>query len=108
MSTRLLARAWPLRMPAAPKAVLLSCADEASDDGLLPWPSMAALRLRTGLTVHDVRSAFGWLEQSGLLRRTFNRDDGSDTPEWLHLLPSEPTQRTAKTVPCRRGRRVAR
>jgi hypothetical protein len=93
VSVALLSRAWCLKMPAAPKAVVLVCADEAGDDGMLPWPSMATLRLRTGLVAHEVRRAVRWLECAGMLRCIYV-GGAFTTPDRAQLLLSDqPTAR---------------
>lgn len=89
-----MAWAWKLKVPAGPKAVLLSFADEAGDEGMLPWPSMAALRVRTSLTAKDVRQSIAWLERAGLLRCTYAA--GADVPDLAHLVLNETSPRAAR------------
>lgn len=62
-----MAKVWDLRMPPAPKAVLLSLADEADDRGQC-WLSMVRLCHRTCFADSEVRDAIGWLEGAGVLR----------------------------------------
>jgi hypothetical protein len=67
MSTRLMADCWPLRMPPTPKAVLISLADQANDQGFC-WPKVETIALRTCLSERAVRNAIRWLEEAALLR----------------------------------------
>lgn len=67
MSAGVMAKAWELRMPPAPKAVLLSLADEADDHGQCLL-SVVRLCRRTGFAAGDVQEAIGWLEAAGVLR----------------------------------------
>lgn len=73
MSTRIMSLCWPLRMGAAAKAVLVSLADQANDDGVC-WPSQQSLCDRTCLGERAVRSALRWLEQAGLLSTDVRHD----------------------------------
>lgn len=73
MSTRIMSLCWPLRMGAAAKAVLVSLADQANDDGVC-WPSQQSLCERTCLGERAVRSALRWLEQAGLLSTDVRHD----------------------------------
>lgn len=58
---------WPLQgMSPAQKAVLISLADNANDEGVC-WPSIAKIGVRTCLSERAVRNALRWLEESGLL-----------------------------------------
>jgi len=68
MSTRVMAACWPLQMPASAKAVLISLADQANDDGVC-WPSIGTVAQRTCLSERTVRSAIGWLQDGGFLAR---------------------------------------
>lgn len=77
MSTTVMAAVWPLAIPATAKAVLVSLADQANDDGAC-WPSVGTLCARTCLSERAVRNALRWLEGETLLetdRR--NKHDGS-------------------------------
>ena len=57
---------WPLQMPPTPKAVLISLADNANDQGYC-WPSIAKISERTCFSKRAVIDAIAWLEQSGIL-----------------------------------------
>jgi hypothetical protein len=67
MSTRIMADCWPLQLPPTPKAVLISLADQANDQGFC-WPSVATLCERTCFGERAVRNAIRWLEKVGLLK----------------------------------------
>jgi len=59
---------WPLQgMSPAQKAVLISLADNANDDGVC-WPSVATIGARTCLSERAVRNALRWLEEASLLQ----------------------------------------
>lgn len=66
MSTRIMSLCWPLQMPPTPKAVLVSLADQANDEGQC-WPSHATISERTCLSRRAVIDAVQWLEQAGAL-----------------------------------------
>lgn len=68
MSTRVMAYCWPLKMGAAAKAVLISLADQANDDGVC-WPSVGTIAERTCLDDRTIQRALAWLEQGGYLSR---------------------------------------
>lgn len=76
MSFAMLNAAWPLQMPAAAKAVLISLADRANDVGAC-HPSVADICRRTCLCERTVQNALAYLERAGALKRTFRR--GSST-----------------------------
>lgn len=67
---------WPLQMPATQKAVLISLADNASDDGHC-WPSIPTISERTCFSVRAVIDAIKALEEYGIV--TANRDNGRHT-----------------------------
>lgn len=67
MSTVIMSACWPLQgMTATQKAVLISLADNANDEGVC-WPSLARISERTCLSERAVRNALRWLEEVGLL-----------------------------------------
>lgn len=67
MSTIIMSSCWPLQnMSPAQKAVLISLADNANDEGVC-WPSIAKISERTCLSERAVRNALRWLEESGVL-----------------------------------------
>jgi hypothetical protein len=67
MSTLAMAICWPLKMPPPQKAVLISLADQANDQGFC-WPKVETIAIRTCLCERTVRNAIRWLEEAGLLR----------------------------------------
>jgi hypothetical protein len=62
-----MADCWPLQLPPTQKAVLISLADQANDQGFC-WPSVATLCERTCLAERTVRLAIRGLEGEGLLK----------------------------------------
>ena len=59
---------WPLQgMSPSQKAVLISLADQANDDGYC-WPSIKTIGIRTCLSDRAVQGAIKWLIAAGLLR----------------------------------------
>lgn len=68
MSTRVMAQVWPLQMAPTVKAVLVSLADQANDDGAC-WPSVGTVAERTCLTDRAVQKALAWLEAEGYVIR---------------------------------------
>ncbi len=66
MSTRIMSLVWPLQMSAAQKAVLVSLADQANDDGVC-WPSVTTLCERTCLSPRSVQRALACLIESGFV-----------------------------------------
>lgn len=67
MSTILMSACWPLQGMSAPqKAVLISLADNANDDGVC-WPSVAKIAMRTCLSERAVRNALRWLEEAKIV-----------------------------------------
>jgi hypothetical protein len=77
MSTIVMAACWPLQMSPTAKAVLVSLADQANDQGAC-WPAVATLCERTCLGERAVRNALRWLEGQALLETDKRRKrDGS-------------------------------
>lgn len=67
MSTIIMTQCWPLQgMNASQKAVLISLADNANDDGVC-WPSVAYIAVRTCLSERAVQNAIKFLQQVGIL-----------------------------------------
>lgn len=70
MSTIIMNYCWPLQgMTVTQKAVLISLADNANDEGVC-WPSIEKIAQRTCLSVRAVRNAIKWLEENQLLQKT--------------------------------------
>ena len=67
MSTIIMSLCWPLQGMSGPqKAVLISLADNANDEGVC-WPSVARISERTCLAERTVQAAIKWLAQVGIL-----------------------------------------
>lgn len=76
MSTRIMSDCWSLQMPPTAKAILISLADNANDDGYC-WPSIATISERTCFGKTAVIDAIKWLEDHGALRA--DRSNGRGT-----------------------------
>ncbi|MFK7699663.1 helix-turn-helix domain-containing protein [Pseudomonas caspiana] len=99
MSTIIMSQCWPLQGMSGPqKAVLISLADNANDEGVC-WPSVARIAERTCLGERTVQSAIKWLGTSGIL--SFRERMGRSTmytltpaayapPQELHPAPDAP------------------
>ena len=84
MSTIIMTACWPLQgMSPAQKAVLVSLADNANDDGVC-WPSVARIAERTCLSERAVRNALRWLEEAKAL--VANQRAGRST--WYVVSPN--------------------
>ncbi len=67
MSTVIMSACWPLQgMSATQKAVLISLADNANDEGVC-WPSVPKIAVRTCLSDRAVQAAIKWLCESNML-----------------------------------------
>jgi len=67
MSTLIMSQCWPLQgMSATQKAVLISLADNANDEGVC-WPSIATISMRTCLSERAVQNAIKWLVEHRIL-----------------------------------------
>ena len=67
MSTIIMSACWPLQDMSGPqKAVLISLADNANDEGYC-WPSVARISERTCLAERTVQAAIKWLCVAGIL-----------------------------------------
>lgn len=76
MSTIVMAGCWPLQMPPTPKAVLISLADQANDQGVC-WPAISTICERTCFGKTAVIDAIKWLEEHGLIAA--DRSNGRHT-----------------------------
>lgn len=96
-----MAAVWPLKMPPTAKAVLVSLADQANDQGV-SWPSIGTITARTCLDDRTVQRALNWLLENGYIERNERAGRStvyrvlivgaprhSDTPD----LPSPPSER---------------
>ncbi len=78
MSTIIMAACWPLQgMSPAQKAVLISLADQANDDGVC-WPSVKTLTERTCLSERAVRDALAWLQAAGAVFREYRHNTSTN------------------------------
>ncbi|WP_309546463.1 helix-turn-helix domain-containing protein [Pseudomonas aeruginosa] len=69
MSTIIMSACWPLQgLTPAQKAVLISLADNANDEGVC-WPSVAKIAERTCLSERAVQQAIKVLNECKALRR---------------------------------------
>lgn len=96
MSTRIMAKCWPLKLDGTPKSVLISLADQANDDGVC-WPSVGSISQRTGWNERTVRRAIADLEKCGVLAREIHPGRAAQyriTPDSLPDLTESPTPRT--------------
>lgn len=76
MSTSVMAAVWPLQMPPPAKAVLVSLADNANDQGYA-FPSISYICMRTCFKKTAVIEAIAWLEKAGFLKA--DRSNGRHT-----------------------------
>ena len=71
MSTIIMSACWPLEgMSVSQKAVLISLADQASDDGVC-WPGVKSIGKRTCLSERAVQDALAWLCSAGLVTKQY-------------------------------------
>lgn len=82
MSTMVMSLCWPLQMPPTPKAVLVSLADNANDQGVA-WPSLTKICERTCFGRTAVIAAIRWLEDEGLV--VADRSNGRHTSYTVDL-----------------------
>ncbi|MDR5761934.1 helix-turn-helix domain-containing protein [Caballeronia sp. LZ035] len=90
---------WPLQgMSLAQKAVLISLADNANDQGVC-WPSIATIAKRICASERAVQNAIKWLESAGIVLA--NRNNGRHTSYTItpaaYAPPQEMHPRTACT-----------
>ncbi len=101
MSTIIMSQCWPLQgLSVTQKAVLISLADQANDDGVC-WPAVGTIAARCCMSPRAVRSAMDHLEAVGLLARDrrFNSSTVySVTPAKFNTAaaPSKGTRKSAK------------
>lgn len=82
-----MALCWPLQMPPTQKAVLISLADNANDQGYC-WPSLMTISERTCFSKRAVIDAIAWLEKAGAI--IADRTNGRHTT--YQLKPAEYVQ----------------
>ncbi|WP_329839199.1 helix-turn-helix domain-containing protein [Stenotrophomonas geniculata] len=101
MSTIIMSQCWPLQgLSVTQKAVLISLADQANDDGVC-WPAVGTIAARCCMSARAVRTAMDHLEAVGLLARDrrFNSSTVySVTPAKFNAAaaPSKGTRKSAK------------
>ncbi|WP_121382943.1 helix-turn-helix domain-containing protein [Pseudomonas aeruginosa] len=67
MSTIIMSACWPLQgMSPAQKAVLISLADQANDQGVC-WPAVDSIAMRCCLSKRAVQQAIKWLRGAGIV-----------------------------------------
>lgn len=77
MSTIIMSQCWPLQgMSSAQKAVLISLADQANDDGVC-WPSVGTISKRTCLSERAVQEALQWLQATGAVFREYKANSST-------------------------------
>lgn len=94
MSTRIMSLCWPLQIPPTAKAVLISLADNANDDGHC-WPSLPKISERTCFGKTAVIDAIKWLEDNGAIKA--DRSYGRSTQ---YVLTPETYQQPAREADC--------
>lgn len=91
---------WSLQMPPTAKAVLVSLADNANDDGYC-WPSIPKICERTCFSERAVHGAIKWLESNGLLHA--DRSNGRHTTYRLtpqnYIEPPQEMRGRSKCTP---------
>lgn len=99
MSTIIMAACWPLQsMSPAQKAVLISLADQASDDGVC-WPAVGTIAKRTCLSERAVQDALAWLQSVGLVFRTYRANTSTSyTISPARFDPSKAPAKSKRTL----------
>ncbi len=89
---------WPLQgMSLAQKAVLISLADNANDQGVC-WPSIATIGKRICASERAVQNAIKWLESAKIV--TANRTNGRHTSYLLTPAAYSPPQEMHPRTEC--------
>ncbi|MCW0370250.1 helix-turn-helix domain-containing protein [Xanthomonas sacchari] len=105
MSTIIMSQCWPLQgLSVTQKAVLISLADQANDDGVC-WPAIGTIARRCCMSERAVRSAMDHLESVGLLARERRFNSSSNytvTPAKYDetRAPGKGKRKTGKLVDC--------
>ena len=104
MSTTIMSKCWPIQgLSIAQKAVLISLADQANDDGVC-WPAIKTIAKRCCMSERAVRCALDYLEEVGLVKR----DRRFNTSSYYTIstdadMPAKPptagARKTAKASP---------
>ena len=99
MSTIIMSQCWPLQgMSAAQKAVLISLADQANDDGVC-WPSVGSIAKRTCLSTRSVQEAIAWLQSAHAVQRAYRANSSTYytvTPGSYEPDSAEPKRRRSR------------
>jgi hypothetical protein len=89
---------WPLQgMSLAQKAVLISLADNANDQGVC-WPSIATISKRICASERAVQNAIKWLESAAIV--TANRSNGRHTSYVITPAAYSPPQEMRPRTKC--------
>lgn len=89
---------WPLQgMSLAQKAVLISLADNANDQGVC-WPSIATIAKRICASERAVQNAIKWLESAGIVMA--NRNNGRHTSYTITPAAYAPPQEMHPRTKC--------
>lgn len=99
MSTVIMAACWPLTMSPSQKSVLISLADQASDDGVC-WPAVGTISKRTCLSHRAVQDAIAWLESAGVITRSFRQNSSTS----YTLRPANYSPEVAASVRMRKAK----
>lgn len=91
----MMSKCWPMTMPPTAKAVLISLADNANDEGWC-WPSLATIAQRTCFSQRAVQNAIAWLESVGLLLA--DRTNGRKSR--YQITPENYDKPTQEVHPC--------
>ncbi|WP_121274425.1 helix-turn-helix domain-containing protein [Pseudomonas aeruginosa] len=103
MSTIIMSACWPLQgMSPAQKAVLISLADQANDQGVC-WPAVDSIATRCCLSKRAVQQAIKWLRSAGIV--SVEERQGRSTmysvtpaayapPQEMHPPPADAAPRT--------------
>lgn len=92
-----MAACWPLQMAPADKAVLVSLADNASDEGVC-WPSVPTIAMRTCLSVRTVQMALKRLEGRGLVERELQQRANGSASSSVYRLRVEAILQASKAA----------
>ena len=99
MSTIIMSQCWPLQgMSAAQKAVLISLADQANDEGVC-WPSVGSIAKRTCLSTRSVQEAIAWLQSAHAVQRAYRANSSTYytvTPGSYEPESAEPKRRRSR------------
>ncbi|MBH1609931.1 helix-turn-helix domain-containing protein [Stenotrophomonas maltophilia] len=102
MSTIIMSQCWPLQgLSVTQKAVLISLADQANDDGVC-WPAVGTIAARCCMSARAVRTAMDHLEGVGLL----TRDRRFNSSTVYKVTPANFDKAAAPSKAGRKGRKA--